>query len=350
MSAPTLYARWLAELLPGPLPSEPGSTCESCAMCSPSGAPSDSCFSALTKCCTFFPDLPNFVVGRILDDASAQGAEGRARLSARIEAGAEVTPLGVFAPPQYSVQYKLAEPAFGRSTALRCPYFVEEHGACSIWPHRISTCYTWYCKHTRGAVGLRFWTTLRRLLKAAERAVAQWCLLELNLEPTALTELVSWRENRALDASALDGYGEHGQQGRLWRSWKGREQALYARCGELVSDLGWSDIRRAGGAALQLLERVCVDTYNVHARGQVPERLKVGRFSLLGIEEQVVRVASYNAYDPIELPRAVLALLHRFDGRETATVLGEILSADAIELEPELVQLLVDFEILERCD
>ncbi len=66
---PPLYAGWIDDLLGGPLPHESEATCEDCAM-RPSGpaAAGALVFAAETKCCTYVPEVPNFLVGRILDD------------------------------------------------------------------------------------------------------------------------------------------------------------------------------------------------------------------------------------------------------------------------------------------
>jgi len=348
MSVPPLYARWLAEALPEALPSEPLATCDHCAMCSSSGDADEEFFSARTKCCTFFPDLPSFLVGRLLGDGSAEMAQGRARVEERIEAGAGVTPLGVLAPPQYRLQYRIAEPAFGRSTALRCPYYREEDGQCGIWLHRISTCCTWFCKHQRGAVGLRFWAALKELLRGVERALACWCLLELGFDPAALAECQAARREarKQLDAPSLDGHADHARQARIWGSWHGRERQLYEECGELVAGLSWRDVRTAGGATVALLERICVDAYQRHSDTQIPDHLQTDRMALVGVQAETARVATYSAYDPVEIPRAVLDLLHHFDGRPTMDVLEEIRTQKEVELEPELLRLLVDFEVL----
>jgi len=61
---PPLYAAWMAELLPGPIPRESRATCDNCAMLPPISERHDSgehYFSRI-KCCTYVPTLRNFLV------------------------------------------------------------------------------------------------------------------------------------------------------------------------------------------------------------------------------------------------------------------------------------------------
>jgi hypothetical protein len=129
-------------LLAGTIPSETEATCDDCAMCAAGGAQRGDAyfFRPDVKCCSFVPNLPNFLVGRILADADPHLAAGRASVEARSEAGMAVTPLGLGQPPAYRVLYDRGAPAaFGRSRTLRCPHFLDDGvGRCAIWRHRNS--------------------------------------------------------------------------------------------------------------------------------------------------------------------------------------------------------------------
>ena len=162
---PALYAAWIDQLLAGPLPQESDATCDDCAMCVEDDAKrarTDISFNPQTKCCTYIPELPNYLVGRILADQDPTSASGRATVEARLRAGIAVTPLGLGQPPSFKVLYKHSrESLFGRSKTLRCPhYLADEGGRCGVWKHRASICATWYCKYVRGEVGLNFWAAM----------------------------------------------------------------------------------------------------------------------------------------------------------------------------------------------
>ena len=181
---PPLYAPWIEEVLGGPVPEESHATCSSCAMCPPTNAKAVTTslteFDPGSKCCTYVPTLPNFLVGMVLDDDSGLTEPGRISIEARIADGAGVTPLGLQADPRYALIYKHAGgEAFGRTAGMRCPHYLPANGRCGIWRHRNAVCATWFCKHERGMVGKQFWDTLRQLLTLAERHLAMWAAAQL---------------------------------------------------------------------------------------------------------------------------------------------------------------------------
>src|SRR5438132_6724241 len=131
------------ELLAAPIPDEKVATCDDCVMCK-SGAVAPLSFHPELKCCTYVPELPNFLVGRILSDADPCGTAGRASLVARICDGVAVTPLGVGRSPSLERLYSQSgSDLFGRSAELRCPHYQPDSGRCGIWRHRNATCATW---------------------------------------------------------------------------------------------------------------------------------------------------------------------------------------------------------------
>lgn len=112
----------MRELLGASLPGEPRSTCERCAMAE--GPPPDPGphFLADVKCCTFVPNLPNFIVGRILRDP--ESPRGHASVRARIADGGGVTPLGLHIRPELAAAHAEARQngEFGRRRDLLCPH------------------------------------------------------------------------------------------------------------------------------------------------------------------------------------------------------------------------------------
>lgn len=321
----------------------------------PNGTPASEtlAFSRETKCCTYVPTLPNFLVGRILGDRDPAFAEGRATVEQRIDARVGVTPLGVASPPVHQLLYTHGGPhAFGRATTLRCPHYrANAGGACGVWRHRNGVCATWFCKHVRGATGQRFWHSLEQLLTIAERELSRWCLLEVGVEAAVLARLLPRGSDRGprnppLDPAALDGHADDGVYGELWGTWQGRERELFGRAAGLVTDLRWSDVLGIGGASVAALARVFVDAYRRHAADDIPARLVVGPFQTVVTGRERVRVVTYSALDPLELPRLLVDVLSYFDGRSTVDALARIRAEQRINVQPDLVRRLVDFGVL----
>jgi hypothetical protein len=355
---PPLYARWMAELLPAPIPAETEATCQKCAMCGERGDSSSvAFFNPATKCCTYVPMLPNFLVGCILDDTDPAAAAGRTTVERRIEDRVGVTPLGLQAPPVHTVLYGIGgAAAFGRSRTLRCPHYREEAGgACGIWRHRNGVCSTWFCKHVRGSTGQRFWQALDQLLATVERELARWCLVRLDVEPAVLARLLPRGTDRVLrtnplDGDSLDGRIDQRAFAQLWGGWHGREREFYRVAGRAVADLRWEDVLRLGGGSVAALARVVASAHGALLDDAIPERLVVGRLQILASGRHHVRVAAYSGLDPLDLPRRLVDVLPAFDGRRTEQVLRAIRAQQCLNVERGLVRRLVDFGILVAAD
>jgi hypothetical protein len=328
---PPLYARWASEFLSGAIPAETAATCNDCAMlCGtpgkvrpPAAAPF---FDPYTKCCTYLPALPNFLVGRMLEDDSREFAWGRITLEARLAEGIAVTPLGIGRSNAYELLYATSGKSFfGRDRSMRCPHYLDENGGqCGIWRHRAAVCATWFCKYVRGAVGQRFWQALHRLLSAVERELSSWCARELGVDDAA-------------DAGRRQAFGD----------WSGRERRFFQECARLVDALRWRDVERICGPEVRALTKRTREAFDSLRSRAIPRRLRVGSFKVIGPRQRSSIVEGYDGGDRIELPSLVLDALHYFDGSpSTAHALRTIRAETGLTIERDFVRLLVDFEIL----
>jgi hypothetical protein len=354
-SLPPLYANWLAQALPGSIPAETKATCENCAMCNRNapGGSQNLFFNSKTKCCTYLPELANFLVGRILLEPDASAVPGRDKLQERIDRGIAVTPFGVVKPPVYDLMYTQASNFFGKSEAMRCPYFIEEGGLCGVWRHRNSICATWFCKHNRGATGFLFWKTIQKLLTHAERSLATWCILQLDLGQVALKRLFPLdypnqpgNARAPLDGNQLDGHKDEADYRLMWGNWLGRETEYYQICAGLVSPLDWDEVLAIGGAELQIEAQLAQEAYRALISEEVPPRLVTSTLRIIRAGGDKNLVETYSSYDPLGIPRQLLEVLNYFDGRPTEEAVQAIYDEKDINLTPALVRKLADFQVL----
>lgn len=320
-SLPPLYAGWMDTLLGAPIPVETTATCASCAMISDAGS-AEPGYNPDTKCCTYLPELWNFLAGAALLDDSSDGRRAGASVRARLAAREAVRPLGLGQSDAYWMRYvESPAPKFGSDPALLCPHYVNEAGGlCGIWQHRESTCATWFCKHDRGRTGQDFWERLRRVLHTAEEALSRWTLRELG-------------------ASADD-----------WGSWSGREGELYTECARLVQPLAWHDVRRIAGPGMSAHEDGLARAFLLLASDAIPLHPAVELVQISTRGAGRVRLATYSAMDALELPEAVAAVLPYFDGRPTEDALADIQRSAGVRIEPSLVRKLTDFGVLRDLD
>jgi hypothetical protein len=358
---PPLYARWISELLGGPIPEETKATCHDCAMCAKPGQTAASpvqmvFFNPKSKCCTYMPDLPNFLVGRILNEPNPAFVPGRAAVISRLENKAGATLLGLNHTRAFDVLYNYgaSQGAFGRSQTLRCPYYVEEGGLCGVWKHRNSICTTWFCKHNRGAVGLVFWQNIQQLLSQVEESLARWCTLQLNPGLEALQNLFPTRYQLVRQSAGdnlrnneLDDEVDPQNYARNWGSWANREHEFYLECARLVSELSWPEVLSLCGPEVAIKAQLCLAAYDKLISDEIPEYLRVGQFKLVQVGPTHNRVEAYRAYQPLDIPKALLDALYYFDGqRPTGEVLTALAAEKGLKVTLSLVRKLVDFEVL----
>lgn len=234
---PLVHRHLLPALFDERIPHESLATCDRCAMSLPEVLPErtpEGYFRPDVKCCSFHPNLPNFLIGSVLADESPEMADGRERIRARIAARTGVGPVWLTAPRKYTLLFLASrKTSFGRSLILRCPYFNPEGANCSIWRHRDAVCTTFFCKHVGGASGETMWRAVESILRLVERRLAEHAARVLgaaipdtpaSLDTLTLEEL----EDRPPDSSV---------HAAMWGDWAGREETYYRACRDIVASL-----------------------------------------------------------------------------------------------------------------
>lgn len=351
---PPLFQKWIDKLLPGGIPNETRATCSNCAMV-PKGEPVDSdiSFNPQTKCCTYYPDLANFICGRIFADDRPENYTGRRVLERRIQARANVSPLGISPPQTYSVLYSTSAlqgpDVFGRSASLQCPFYIQHFGECGIHQHRETVCSTFYCKYSRGAVGRTFWRALAKLLGNVEHAVRVWALDQV--EPSGAlsdTALSIDGKKRALDEFGLAGAPPPGQYERLWGPYLGREVDVYRACAEHVAKLDIDDAIALGGVQTVTTARLVKRLHQGLLRTELPAKVTRGSNHLIQISRvpKHVRLKSNTAlYDFVDVPDTAVPAAARILDRPLEQARAD-LAAEGLELDDETLRWMLDFEIL----
>lgn len=293
-------------------------------------------FDARTKCCTFTPTLANYLVGHAL----RTGGRGARSVRGRLHGDGAASPLGL----RGTIEAPGVE-RFGRDPSLLCPHY--EDGACSIWASREATCATWFCKHTRGAVGKALWNWVEQLLRVVERAVARHAALELGIPAAGL----------ALDlplAASAPGQRRHDRIGaplgdvaiEVWGPWARREEEFFVACDELASRLSWPDVVRVGGSELLATQQVALAALRASQDASLPARVRLGQVRIVGASPSTVRLQAYSFLDPLEVPRELFDVLHWFEGRPLEEALASASEAAGEAVPPAAIRMLLDHEIL----
>jgi Fe-S-cluster containining protein len=323
---------------------EDKATCSDCAMCNKAGPVGDGLayFRPDTKCCTFQPRLPNFLVGAVLRDGDPALAEGARRIRARIAQRIGVTPQWLAPGRKYSLLLEASRStSFGRSTALRCSFFEPDGGLCTIWKHRESACSTFFCKHRGGLDGKNFWVALETWLGRVERRLSAHALEVIGPElnepaypPGVLT--VEDLEDRAPSEEAYAAY---------WGAWLGREAELYAQCHEVIAALDRPSFARIVDGS-----ELLADVEAKHAAATAPqlaERMALNPELSVQPVDGGVLVSTYSRYEPMMLSDALYAVLKELTASEpVANVLDRLRRDHDVELPDGLLASLYQMRVV----
>jgi hypothetical protein len=352
---PALYRAWLEPLL-GPIANEPRATCSKCAMANwPGQPPLERTFDANVKCCSYQPDVPSFLVGRILADDNPLGAGARSVIRQRIADRVGVTPLGIAMDPTYRAVYENAPSAFGKAMPLRCPYYVDQDGGlCGIWQHRESVCTTWFCKFERGAYGRIFWRVINSLLRMIEVSLRLWVMREVGLSEDAQVDLWTRLEYERggrppLDEHAMKNTTDPDRYRKDWANFLGREEEYFAKCAEKVQALTSDDILRIGGAVVQSAIHTARFAVEKLKNLGIPERSVPGPMAYFQIRKPgEVRVRHQGLpFDWYDIPESVATNLPRFERGPVREVLAA-LQAEGVPIDEAMVKKLVEWQVLNQ--
>ena len=343
----------MRELLGGEIPEERLATCGDCAMCGPRRGDGPS-WDPRVKCCSYLPSTPSFQIGALLRDPDPTLAHGQAIIEKRIASGVEVTPLGFRQTPIYELLYRKKErAAFGRSLALRCPYFVEDGGLCSIWKYREAVCSTFFCLHARASVGRQFWDAMLELLSAVERALAKHCLLVLDPGEAALER--AWGRQRTqverrLSKEDLDGERDQDAARSVWGRWFGREREYFLECARVIETMSWPDVLAIGGTEVRGWSIITHSAYRRLVSTEIPDPLERVPVAFIPIDEDTVRVRALHLQQSFDAPREVTDVIAAFDGARTAEVRARLEEQHGLQLDDNFLRKLVDAGVLRPVD
>lgn len=144
--------------------------CQSCIM----ACGENSVYSSKTKCCTYYPFIPNYMLGCIL----SKNEKASIKIKNYIELKKYILPIGLCAPESYQYKYTHKVKAdFGNNISLLCPFY--ENGGCQVWAQRNSECISFQCYSSYGERGLRFWQLLGDYLNALEMYMTRNLLIKM---------------------------------------------------------------------------------------------------------------------------------------------------------------------------
>ncbi len=351
---PAFYQSLLPEIFFCPIPQESLATCGNCVMCSEQAfsTPVDSeLYNPNTKCCTYYPTLPNYLVGGLLADNESCHDEGRRRLLEIIRKRSGVSPLAVAMPPWYRLLYENNHGAFGRSERLLCPFYLGESGLCSLWKFRNSICFSYFCRHQAGLTGFQFWNGVRDYMVEVESILACLALRKLGFKDLDLNRNPLGQKRSApvtgLSGKELDGSVDLDLYRRDWGRWEGNEEALFIETWRIVSHLNREDLQKAMGVHQQIRLDRLTQLHGVMTDQNLPSRLKRNpNIEVKYMDEKVVALP-YKMGGFLEMDRVVFDALSHFNGTRSLDEVNQgLVERLNLALDVSLIRALWRNEIL----
>lgn len=239
---PEVYQPFFDESLWNFSLAEKKATCEACIQ-----APHK--YKADLKCCTFWPFIPNYIIGSLLLSREEKYAVAQKVIRDLIQNHRFVLPLGVVAPPEYQRYFKKNKSKiFGQSESFLCPYYLKDKNHCGIWIFRGSVCASFYCESSYGKKGNLFWQAFENYLSYLEMALAEEVLVYSDYSPRELSSQLEYLDgNReTLTPTTYE---------KIWKHHLNKEEEFYINSAKFVNDLPKtqiSDIKGELGISLAL--------------------------------------------------------------------------------------------------
>ena len=208
------------------LPAERHATCDDCYKVK-LGEYRDDC-----RCCTYFPELVNFMLGLALKSDSRDAVLPLVQKRYVLPFGLVPTPLRYHRTiTAYSGE------RFGKEKWMVCPFVEPSTFHCGIYPFRNSICSTFFCTNDHGKTGANFWNRAQDLVGLVETSLAQWCMDEVGLpHETYCAQL----DRLSADVASMTepdtlAWSEH-VYATLWGDWYRKEVEFLEACAQQVMD------------------------------------------------------------------------------------------------------------------
>jgi hypothetical protein len=275
---------------------------------------------------------------------------GREMLRERIRGKRGIFPQGIFPDKKYRLLYEFGRKyGFGKSSLLRCPYYIQGKYNCALWKYRESICATWFCKYAAGEAGKIFWDDMRDLFKLIQEKLTEQAIRDLGLP-----FILPYGDDEHLAVEDLDDLPLNpAEYRRRWQQWEGREEEFYIRCYEIVCQMEVSLFNRLLGEEFSGQSHILEEKYlNMTT---LPDHLEIN--PAIDLEEVIpgycrLRLKSYiERNDTVitfafDVPKSVIDGFR--EGKITERVFEDLEYEKGIQLGKDLVVSLFQHGILIR--
>lgn len=194
------------------------------------------------KCCTFWPFIPNYIVGAILSESKERYGYAQRVIKELIKNKDCCLPIGIVAPSWYQVAFKRNKPkVFGKNKKFLCPYYQKESNNCSIWQYRGSVCTSFYCESSYGKKGIEFWHSLENYLSYLEMSLAEEVLAYGDYSPREMSNQLDFVNFQGV--SPQKGVLSKEAYKKIWKHNTSKEEEFYIKAYFFIKELPKEQIK-----------------------------------------------------------------------------------------------------------
>ena len=237
---PEVYQSFLPAIFGKNIAVESYADCSNCNMCQPNDHVTDQrFFSSKTKCCTFKPIVPNYLVGGLINDKSMNS-----KINGYVESShPKMQPLGYFPSHQELALYSSILPDnFGIDETAACELL--DNGNCSIWKYRNSMCSTYFCHYFKGSYGKLFWVDVRDFLQIIEELITHFICKELGISSNYLSDHTTNFYTNVQSSLENEDPASSINQSTVWGKWTDKRFEFYTECYKIAQSFTEADIRQ----------------------------------------------------------------------------------------------------------
>lgn len=210
------------------------------------------------KCCTFWPFIPNYIVGQILASSEVKYKTVQDLIRTRIKEKHWVLPIGLVAPSSYQVDFlKNKAQVFGRKRSFLCPYYSKATNSCGMWIYRGSVCTSFFCESSYGKKGHTFWQKFENYFSYLEMGISQEILAYKDYSPrdvTAQLEYLMVQKKVRFNS---------GKYQKIWKHFYNQEEEFYRQSAQFAVAMPTSQIEEILG---ETGEDIRSDLVSAHRR------------------------------------------------------------------------------------
>lgn len=208
------------------------------------------------KCCTFWPFIPNYIVGQILQSKEQKYHLVKIVIQNHISQRQFNLPMGMVAPVEYQINFKRRKSkVFGKDESFLCPYYDKKSNNCGAWLYRGSVCTSFFCESSYGKKGQGFWHNFENYLSYLEMGLSQEVLAYKDFSPKDVNQQLEFFNVENKIKWTLPLYK------KLWKHFYKKEIDFYIQAADFIQNMPKSQTKEILGETGESIKKELINSF-----------------------------------------------------------------------------------------